>query len=637
MEEQQLFFDERFLEKYAGTKILNDPITAVIELIANAWDAGATIVEIYYPEENGDTFSVRDDGCGLSSGEFEKIWSTLYYNRLKNIGAYAIDLNSRLSKKRLAFGRNGVGRCAAFCFGQEYEVISRKKGIEIHYLVTSLDVSLPFKFNKVSEIPTDNVGTQIIVKNALTRGMETENLRSEIGMRFLADPEFRILLQNKLITFDDIDKNNVEEISLEIDGCGTITIKIIDTQDTDKSTRHHGIAWRVNNRLVGDITWSKLSSSYNVDGRRIESKRYSFLIFADALVQYVLPDWSGFDKESEIVKTVEKEVYMFIWKKLIELTKEQRQESFNNVKKTLSAEIKKMTPLKVEKWSEFIVETQEKCPSLSEKELVTIGSILANLEISSSKYSLLDQLQDLTPDQLDDLDAILKTWSVDSAKIVLDELQTRLTLLSRLQETLDKIKADEVHELQPLFERGLWIFGPEYETIEYTSNRGMTRVIQDLFGVSISGTRKRPDFVVLPKSSVGLYSYPKYDEEGAEIGTDRLVIIELKAPGVPISVPEIAQPYKYISELFDKGLLQRNISRVMCFVIGDSIDDSENGETTKMNNTVIIKPLLYDIVIKRAKSRLFNLFDKLKDAPFFNEIEKDFVKGIEDTKAELFA
>ena len=637
MEEQQLFFDERFLEKYAGTKILNDPITAVIELIANAWDAGATIVEIYYPEENGDTFSVRDDGCGLSSGEFEKIWSTLYYNRLKNIGAYAIDLNSRLSKKRLAFGRNGVGRCAAFCFGQEYEVISRKKGIEIHYLVTSLDVSLPFKFNKVSEIPTDNVGTQIIVKNALTRGMETENLRSEIGMRFLADPEFRILLQNKLITFDDIDKNNVEETSLEIDGCGTITIKIIDTQDTDKSTRHHGIAWRVNNRLVGDITWSKLSSSYNVDGRRIESKRYSFLIFADALVQYVLPDWSGFDKESEIVKTVEKEVYMFIWKKLIELTKEQRQESFNNVKKTLSAEIKKMTPLKVEKWSEFIVETQEKCPSLSEKELVTIGSILANLEISSSKYSLLDQLQDLTPDQLDDLDAILKTWSVDSAKIVLDELQTRLTLLSRLQETLDKIKADEVHELQPLFERGLWIFGPEYETIEYTSNRGMTRVIQDLFGVSISGTRKRPDFVVLPKSSVGLYSYPKYDEEGAEIGTDRLVIIELKAPGVPISANEIAQPYKYISELFDKGLLQRNISRVMCFVIGDSIDDSENGETTKMNNTVIIKPLLYDIVIKRAKSRLFNLFDKLKDAPFFNEIEKDFVKGIEDTKAELFA
>ena len=36
----------------------------------------------------------------------------------------------------------------------------------------------------------------------------------------------------------------------------------------------------------------------------------------------------------------------------------------------------------------------------------------------------------------------------------------------------------------------------------------------------------------------------------------------------------------------------------MCFVIGDSIDDSENGETTKMNNTVIIRPVVYETVIK---------------------------------------
>jgi len=220
MEEPQLFFDERFLEKYAGTKILNDPVTAVIELIANAWDAGSTIVKIIYPEEDGDSFSVQDDGCGLSSEEFEKIWSTLYYNRIKNIGVYAIDRDSRLSKKRFAFGRNGVGRCAAFCFGQEYEVISRKNGREIHYLVTSLDTSLPFKFNKITEVATDGVGTRIIVKNAKTRGMNIENLRSEIGMRFITDPEFEIFLQNKRITFEDIDKDNVEDIELEIDGYG---------------------------------------------------------------------------------------------------------------------------------------------------------------------------------------------------------------------------------------------------------------------------------------------------------------------------------------------------------------------------------------------------------------------------------
>ena len=153
---------------------------------------------------------------------------------------------------------------------------------------------MPKKHVKVDNVvAADSVGTQIIVKNAKTRGMNIENLRSEIGMRFITDSEFKIFLQNRLITFEDIDKDNVEDVELEIDGYGTVCIKIIDTQDTDKTTRHHGIAWRVNNRLVGDISWNKLSASYNVDGRRVESKRYSFIIFADNLVQYVLPDWPG--------------------------------------------------------------------------------------------------------------------------------------------------------------------------------------------------------------------------------------------------------------------------------------------------------------------------------------------------------
>lgn len=38
-----------------------------------------------------------------------------------------------------------------------------------------------------------------------------------------------------------------------------------------------------------------------------------------------------------------------------------------------------------------------------------------------------------------------------------------------------------VQELQPLFKRGLWIFGPEFETIEFTSNVGMTKVVQNCF------------------------------------------------------------------------------------------------------------------------------------------------------------
>lgn len=54
-------------------------------------------------------------------------------------------------------------------------------------------------------------------------------------------------------------------------------------------------------------------------------------------------------------------------------------------------------------------------------------------------------------------------------------------------ELADSMKFVEKSKMNPLrksmndnrsLERGLWIFGPEYGTIEDTSNEGMTRVIR---------------------------------------------------------------------------------------------------------------------------------------------------------------
>jgi hypothetical protein len=45
VEQSTLYFDERFLESYAGS-IITDPATAIVELVANCWDAYATEVSI---------------------------------------------------------------------------------------------------------------------------------------------------------------------------------------------------------------------------------------------------------------------------------------------------------------------------------------------------------------------------------------------------------------------------------------------------------------------------------------------------------------------------------------------------------------------------------------------------------------
>ena len=48
-------FGEGFLQDHAG-HIISDPRIALIELIANAYDAGATKVELQWPGEVGKPF-----------------------------------------------------------------------------------------------------------------------------------------------------------------------------------------------------------------------------------------------------------------------------------------------------------------------------------------------------------------------------------------------------------------------------------------------------------------------------------------------------------------------------------------------------------------------------------------------------
>src|SRR5262245_56755014 len=73
-----VLYDPRFLETHAGPRILNDPRIAVVELVANAWDAGATKVQIAWPDaEVGVAFSIEDNGTGLTNTEFRRRWRSL--------------------------------------------------------------------------------------------------------------------------------------------------------------------------------------------------------------------------------------------------------------------------------------------------------------------------------------------------------------------------------------------------------------------------------------------------------------------------------------------------------------------------------------------------------------------------------
>jgi HSP90 family molecular chaperone len=125
---------DRFLLDHAG-QIIGDPTTAVLELIANAYDAGATQVALQWPTERGEQFSVTDNGTGMTKEEFVERWKTLCYDRARRQGMAVVFPADVKGKKRTAFGRSGKGRFAPFCFSDSYQVVTMKDGKSIEVTV----------------------------------------------------------------------------------------------------------------------------------------------------------------------------------------------------------------------------------------------------------------------------------------------------------------------------------------------------------------------------------------------------------------------------------------------------------------------------------------------------------------------
>lgn len=72
--------------------------------------------------------------------------------------------------------------------------------------------------------------------------LSEDDVRSVLSTRFLTDPEFIVSVNGVLVSLSDIPGEALREISVDIDTLGTATIRVIDSQKTDRTSKQHGVA-----------------------------------------------------------------------------------------------------------------------------------------------------------------------------------------------------------------------------------------------------------------------------------------------------------------------------------------------------------------------------------------------------------
>lgn len=347
---QQVLFAKRFIDRYAGA-LLRDPVAALVELVANSWDARATEVKITWPDPSLDrAFSIEDNGDGMTAEEFSRRWCMIDYDRVEGGQPIILEVETKQGKRsRRTYGRNGRGRHAAFLFGNSYVVRTWRDGTESSFRISRADGTQPMNVITLASRKRDGHGTMIEADVVEQVGLSAQRARSELGMRFLADPLFEIFIDQVRVAFDHISGESRIESRIEVEGIGPITIWMIDTKATDRSSRQHGIAWHVHNRLVGECTWKDSGLEIFLDGRTQEAKRQTFIIHSDVLEPAVLPDWTGFDHSHAAWEPVQHAVQEHVRDQLLAVTKAKREETVQTVRRIHSSAYKQMSPLSRER------------------------------------------------------------------------------------------------------------------------------------------------------------------------------------------------------------------------------------------------------------------------------------------------
>jgi hypothetical protein len=193
---------------HLGINLYSNVPAVLTEIVANAWDADATRVQIETDIEN-DRISITDDGIGMTHTDINnKLLLVGYRRRGENLEG------DKTAKQRPVMGRKGVGKLAPFSIADEVEVYSTKDGERCGLRMRVADIRAaagqapPQPYNPESLDNSENIpllGTRIILRQLKRERARNRNLRERLARRFsvVGTDDFRVFINKEEVTARD--------------------------------------------------------------------------------------------------------------------------------------------------------------------------------------------------------------------------------------------------------------------------------------------------------------------------------------------------------------------------------------------------------------------------------------------------
>lgn len=190
-----------------------------------------------------------------------------------------------------------------------------------------------------------------------------------------------------------------------------------------------------------------------------------------------------------------------------------------------------------------------KLKPIQEKSLLGFLNLLLNSEERENVLSIIEQIVELSPEQRRDFSDMLRKTKleniIDSIKFIEDRYKV-IELLKTIVYDLTQF-ANERDHIQKIIERHFWIFGEQYNlaSADQRMQKALENYINILYGEADVDAVLKPDAEQERRMDIFMCNSREV-EMSFETSVEENIIVELKAPKIPLSKKVLRQIEDYM-------------------------------------------------------------------------------------------
>ena len=552
--------------KHLGLQMYSTLPPVIGELVANAWDANATRIEITIPEtpidEHTSEITIVDDGIGMSDGDIRQKYLIIGRDRREAEGSDATPppLN------RPIMGRKGIGKFSAFGIAKEIEIESVRDD-HCSRFVMNYDAMLQSAKQRRAEFPPLQPSGQVTSGTVITlrkitkfrsRRISLSTLRRGLARRFAvvgSQSNFDIVINGAPITVEERDLQRL----LDTDADGERYLWNYREEEIEPNT-----GWKVSgwigalDRTTPNLDGVDRGISIMARGKLVQEP---FLFHAVVGQQYALSYLVG-ELHAEFVDGLEDTIgtnrNALVWDtdantKLMEWGKKevnriarawagkrsddnQRRLENNALYREFKAKASDTGNRRALDLADRLVrQVINKNPTADAKDLEpVIRTSLDFLEFDAF-WEITEDLTNSNVEDVEQLFTLFKEWEIVEAKEMSRVTEGRIATIEKLQDLIDR-NALEVPILHNFLKEFPWVIDPRWTLVDDE--------------VRYSDVLRR-EFAEPPHKPE---SDRRIDFLCVHEGTN-LVVVEIKRPQQKASVKELGQIEDYV------GFMREHVSR----------------------------------------------------------------------------